>query len=439
MSLLDSISGLLGGSPNGSNFVAQQGANPQGTNIQGANIVAPVGAGQAQQAYGQTQQGLSQQQQLINAIQAQNGLQNQSSVYNQMQGVANGTGPNPAQAMLAQSTGANTANQAALMASQRGVGANPGMIARQAAQQGAANQQNAAGQAATLQANQSLNALGQMGSIANQQASNQMGAVQNYNQAAQAQQAAMLGAINNQNQANVTNQGNLNQANVGMQSNINNNNTSMASNMNSTNESMAQANAANSAKGIGGLLSGAAGLGLMAATGGLSAAGPALLGATAGKYKGGEVENPKLAAVAKKDRYPDHIQGMADIYHGSDGGSMPMYSQGGEVPIIVSPGEKILNPKEAESVAEGKQNPMRVGEKVPGKAKVKGDSPVNDTVPTKAEGGSVVLPKSVMESDDPEKEAALFVKAHLKKNSKGKEHGDFKSALKKAMMERKSK
>ncbi len=81
----------------------------------------------------------------------------------QQQGVANGTGPNPAQAMLNQATGQNVANQAALMAGQRGAGANVGLMARQAAQQGAGIQQNAAGQGAAMQAQQQMNALNSMG------------------------------------------------------------------------------------------------------------------------------------------------------------------------------------------------------------------------------------------------------------------------------------
>ncbi len=98
---------------------------------------------------------------------AMQGLQNvagqQQMTADMLQGIANGTGPNPAQAMLNQQTGANVAQQAALMAGQRGAGANVGLMARQAAQQGAGIQQQAVGQGATMQANQSLGAIGQMG------------------------------------------------------------------------------------------------------------------------------------------------------------------------------------------------------------------------------------------------------------------------------------
>jgi hypothetical protein len=135
MGFIPSLLGISG--TNGANFQAQ-----------GTNIQQPVSTSNAQDV-------LSQQQQFANALAQQNGIQNQSNVFNQLQGVANGTGPNPAQAMLNNTTGQNIQQQAALMGSQRGVGANPGLLARQAAMQGANIQQQAAGQGAALQANQS--------------------------------------------------------------------------------------------------------------------------------------------------------------------------------------------------------------------------------------------------------------------------------------------
>lgn len=154
----------------------------------------PINQGQVNSSLSGSQNALTQQQSLLNALQAQNGLGNQASVYNQLQGVANGTGPNPAQAMLNQSTGQNVANQAALMAGQRGASANPALIARQAAQQGANTQQQAVGQGATMQANQSLNALGQLGGLANQQAQQQIEGTGAVTSANQAQQQQLLGA-----------------------------------------------------------------------------------------------------------------------------------------------------------------------------------------------------------------------------------------------------
>lgn len=159
---------------------------------------------------------MRQQQNLLVSLQGQNGIQNQSSVFNQLQGVANGTGPNPAQAQLAQATGANTANQAALMAGQRGSGANAGLIARQAAQQGAQNQQNAAGQAATMQANQSLNAMNQLAGVAGQQVGQQQQATGAITGAQQTEQQNLLNSIAQQNNANVGMQSNVNSSNAGL-------------------------------------------------------------------------------------------------------------------------------------------------------------------------------------------------------------------------------
>jgi hypothetical protein len=183
----------------------------------GAPIVNPTNPGQISTAYTGVQNAQAQQGSLLQALQAQNGLQNQSQVYNQLQGVVNGTGPNPAQAQLAQATGQNVANQAALMAGQRGSSANVGLLARQAAQQGAQTQQQAAGQAATLQAQQSLNALGQAGGIAGTQAANQIGQTNANTSAQQAEQAALMNA-----------QLGVNTSNVGMQSNINSVNGQLA-------------------------------------------------------------------------------------------------------------------------------------------------------------------------------------------------------------------
>lgn len=394
MGFFDAIGDLFGGAKNNAGF-----------NAQSANLIQPTTGAQASGAYDTSQNALAQQAALIQALQGQHGLANQSSIFNQVQGVANGQGPNPAQAMLNNATGQNVANQAALMAGQRGASANPALIARLAAQQGAGIQQNAAGQGAALQAEQSLGALGQLGGMANNQVANQIGAVGNYNNAAQNQQQMLLNAINAQNSANVQN----------------------ISQQNAANEGIAGINANNSAKTLGGLFSGLAGAAIPGLGGGLGGGGAASaytggpisggassltmpgLGASAGYADGGKVENPKLAAVDKKDRYedalyPSHIKDMRDMYH-------------------------------------GQKLDMQSGGEVPGQAKVSGDSPKNDVVPAKLSPGEVVIPKSVMESDDPASRAAKFVSDLLAKqgsNKKGPE-SDFKEALKKAMAGRKKK
>lgn len=430
-------------------------------------ILAPVTSDQATQAYQQSQQGIANQQAFLNALQAQNGISNQSQVYNQLQGVANGTGPNPAQAMLSQATGANTANQAALMAGQRGAGQNVGLIARQAAQQGAANQQNAAGQAATMQANQSLGALNQLGSLSSQQVGQQAAATGALTGAQQSEQQLLYGQIANQNSANVQQQMGLNQANL------------------------AQSQAG--AKAQMGLLQGAA-TGLAMAKGGAvphyaSGAwvqdGPTVGGAPdpaiwASKPSSlPQVQQPSGAPTAPptptkfakatatalgnqdsnaNDPYKSEnsagqaigtgigkgLSGLGGSIKGLFGGS-PSASQsgyqadpatmanldwgkapsmdinpnaangdwanlakGGAVPAMVSPGEVYLSPEKVDKVAEGKASPLD-GEKIKGKAKVKGDSLKNDTVPKTLEEGGIVLPRSVTESKHPHWAAHKFV------------------------------
>lgn len=338
-----------------------------GFQAQGAPLQTPATTGQANTAYDQTQEGIKQQQAFLQALQAQGGIGNQQNVFNQqqatagqLQNIANGQGPNPAAAALNQATGANTANQASLMAGQRGAAVNPGLVARMAANVGAANQQNAVGQTATLEAQQQLagiNALtGQQANLANtaaQQVGQQANATQNYNAAAQGQQQNLLNSINQQN---------ANQ--VGMQSNINN-----------ANAGVAGINAKNQANMLNGIIGGAG-------------------TATEAVFADG-------GQVGPKSKIGQHLKN-------------PM-NAGGTVPAMVSPGEKYLSPKEAEKVASGKESPSKAGKIIPGKAKVKGDSLENDTVPAKLKEGGIVIPRSVMQSKDPEKGAAAFVRAHMSK------------------------
>lgn len=181
---------------------------------QAAPIQAGTNVDQLNNAYNRSQASLDQQQNLTNALAAQNGIGNQTNVYDQYANIAAGNGPNPALEMLRQQTGQNVAQQASLMASSRGAGANPAAVARQAANQGAAIQQNAVGQGAALQAQQQQSALANMGNIANTQVANQMQGVQGLNNAAQNQQQILQNA-NAAYNANLVNQQNaMNQVNA---------------------------------------------------------------------------------------------------------------------------------------------------------------------------------------------------------------------------------
>jgi hypothetical protein len=398
--LIGGISGLFSG---GDDFQAEH-----------AELQNPTTAAQAQAAYGQSQMSLGQQQAFLQALQGQNGIQNQSQVFNQLQGVANGTGPNPAQAMLNNATGQNVANQAALMAGQRGASANAGLIARQAAQNGANLQQQAVGQGAALQASQGLNAMTQMGTIAGQQVANQSAATGALNQYSMAQQQMLLNSIAQQNQSAVANASQYNAAMAGTDGN-----------RQKSGDILGSAGAAigtiapllgGGSGGSGGMTmpemgsssTGAAGAGVNNSNG--------QFGGLGGGYKfaeGGEVPS-QSQPNGPKSRVAMHLKGVSITMH--TGGVVPTMNTGGNVPALVSPGEKVLSPAEAKQVAQG-ANINQIGKQVPGKAPVKGDSLKNDIVPAKLQEGGMVIPKSVMESDDPVKHAIAFVRAHMSKQS----------------------
>lgn len=81
-----------------------------------------------------------------------------------------GRGPNLANQQLQNATGQNVANQAALMAGQRGASSNVGLMSRQIANQGANIQQQAAGQSASNVLAQQLAAQQQLGGVYQAQA-----------------------------------------------------------------------------------------------------------------------------------------------------------------------------------------------------------------------------------------------------------------------------
>lgn len=318
-------------------------------------------------------------------------LGNQNNLARQLIMQSQGQGPNPAMAQLNNTTGNNVATQAALMAGQRGSSVNPGLMARQIAMNGAGVQQNAVGQGAALQAQQQLAAQGQLSNLYGQ-IGNQTGAMF----------TGAAGAQNAQNTGNIQNYG-------------------MAQGINSN---VAQQNTAQANKMTGGVMS--------AIGGGASSAASMFA-------KGGKV-------------MPSHLSAMAKIYH-------PHLADGGEVYLAPTGWEKEpedYNEPSGEAKKGGGMSsllPMLMmlanggcvpalestGGAVPGTAKVKGDSYKNDTVDAKLSPGEAVIPRSVMQSDDPVGGAAKFVANLIKDDANGNEEEDFKMALKKAISQRKSK
>lgn len=411
-----------------------------GFQAQSANILNPTTVAQAQTQYANAQAALQQQQNFLQATQAQGGLGAQTQNLAQLNQIAQGQGPNPAQAQLAQATGANVAATQAAMAGQRGSAQNVGLMARQAAQMGAGAQQQAAGQAASLQAQQSLGALGQAGQMANTMAAQQAAATSANTAATQGEQGQILGGIASQNNAN-----------VGMQSNINS----------------AQANLAGQVAGgqmnMLGNMAGAAGAAMLLPTpkadGGevLPALSIPAVGSAATRIGQYFSQNPDLAGTnttASGQTAPvsgwstlgkaigsDINKAASSIYNSMQSpvgnasaapataasingpGAMQSYmekAKGGKVskvPVLLSPEERVLTPKQAKKVVEGKAKPMAEGKTVPGTPVVKGakNDYANDIIPDSLEEGSIVIPRSVTKAANSEQKAIDFVRAHYAK------------------------
>lgn len=351
---------------------------------------------------------LAQQQQFANAMNpnALQAAQSQQGLLQQLQDGANGQGPNPALNQLNQTTGQNVANQAALMASQRGASANPGLIARQAAMQGSNAQQQAVGQAATMQAQQQ----------------------QGYMQQLAAQQAQIVGQ--GQNSLNSAQNG-ANQiygTASGLQSNINQGNAALA-NQNMQGQQGLIGGALNAAGSLVGFADGGQVPVEYNATPIAQVAAPAAASAESNPIYKGMSSFGKYLSLGGQQSDTDAKNGyaMADKVLGAPGSNpqtiLPagnfegvLAAKGGKVPAMVSPGERYLKPHDVEKVKRG-ANPMEVGEKIPGKPKVGGakNSYANDTVSKTLDEGGLVLPRSVTQSKHPHWAALNFVKAHLAK------------------------
>ncbi len=413
--------------PLGMSHKATPGEAPELSNIQSGTSVddvrnAQAGVGnslQSQQALLQALQGqggLNQQNALAgqlaqaNGIGTQNraisGLENTAGMYSN---IAQGRGPNPAMAMLNQQTGQNVANQAALMAGQRGAGANAGLLARQAAQQGGALQQQAVGQGATMQANQQLNAL--QGLSGTQQAIGGLGSTQAAAQQALANQVAgqQIGGTNAMAQANLSNQGQMQNALQG----INTSNVASQGSVNAANAGLAQQTMANKAGIMGGLMN----------------AGGAALGSAAGGMvphmaQGGMPmqQQPVSQPVGPQSSFGQYLTGLQP-----------------EQPSTAN-----FTPMEAEQPKEAKKAPSELGEiasiasllaegglaskgghvaaeKASQKAEKSGNSYDNDKVPAMLSEGEIVLPRSITQSSDPVAAAAEFVRKTLHERSQ-KQH-----------------
>lgn len=401
----------------------------------------------------------------------------EQNLANEYQGIANGTGPNPALNALNQQTATNVANTAALQAGQRGGSQNAGLLARQIGQQGAATQQAAVGQAATTQANQQLGALGAEGTLQNAIATQGLGE-QGVNSNVY---ATALGGNNAQNNTNVSNYGQaqgLNQSTA----NANTQATSQTS--------------GGIIGGIGSLLSfekggevekfddGGSVLGVAPLPGvpqpqtntgpslGVDTSMPNINNSTIAtgtltpqsdqSYVGKFLQNSQSPQPSDPTGWrtliggiggsgaKQEISGGGGSGSGGGGGLLSsvgslaallakggqvhpgphkshvanyLFAEGGmageKVPCLVSPKEVILNPEQVKEVVERGADPMKIGEHVPGRDKVHKNSIKNDVVPRDLHDGSVVLPIEITTHKGASEKGRKFVeKEHAKRYMK---------------------
>lgn len=431
----------------GQNGLGQQnaiGAQQQGLASQ---MAAANGVGN-QSAAMQNQAGLNSQLASANGVGTQNsaiqGLQGTAGMY---QNIAQGRGPNPAQAMLNQSTGQNVANQAALMAGQRGAGANVGLMARQAAQQGANTQQQAVGQGATMQANQQLNALqgltgaqqaigglgstqvgmqqagiGQQGALAGQQIAQQQAQQQAMANQANAVAGQQIAGTSANTQANLSNQQQMQNA-LGA---TNNAVVSAQNNVNAANSGIANTSLQGQQKFVSGMTDK-----LMSGT--IMGGGGAPAGAHGGRVikmalggdpaqstgptsSFGQFLTNSPAPSAAQDADPSLFQGKPPLEADKKKSSAPK--------LPGPAGDMMAGPDAAGGIGEAAPLLMMAAEgglastgghvdaKKPSQKAVKsGDSYSNDKVPAMLSEGEIVLPRSVTQSEDPVMAAAEFVRS----------------------------
>lgn len=197
-------------------------SNALGLSAQSANITPGTNASQLNNAYTGANNAINAQVGVTNTLTpgVQAGVNTQNTLEQQELAMSQGAGPNPAQNQLAQATGTNVSNEAAALAGQRGASANVGLAARNIGQQSGATQQQAAGEAATMEAQQQIAAQQNAAALAAQQVGQGQGATTALNTTQQNEQNILQNANTSANNAAVSQQSNINgidaQANQGI-------------------------------------------------------------------------------------------------------------------------------------------------------------------------------------------------------------------------------
>jgi hypothetical protein len=370
-------------------------ANPNNVQVTGQNLQPQINAGNA--AYGQANNGLST---LTSALQAQ------------MQG----QGPNLAGAQLNQATNQNIQQGAGLIKSQAGI--SPALATRNIADQTAAANQGAAGQAAVTRLQGQLGAQGQLGQTLGTQgslANQNVGIAQNA-QAAQNGVAANLAGLGvqqaGQNAA-------MNQGLIG--------------------------GAANALSGIAGLADGGeAQPGMFGKSSGWGGAGSSWGFNFVNNKKPGtpmgatqDPTNPNITGannplVTSGQATTMPVQAGPDMSAATPMPTMNAAQGGMALPF----GPQTMSPMGSRGMAVGGPINFEPGGQVPGEPMYPGrNTEKQDNVPAMLTSKEIVLPLTVTQSENPPQAAAEFV-AHIKaKNGEG----DFKEALSRSIAGRRKK
>lgn len=304
----------------------------------------------------------------------------QGDLAKQLLSQSQGQGPNIANLQLQQATNQNNQQAAGAIASQKGM--NPALAQRLIAQQQSTNNQNAAGQSGVLRAQQQLSAQNNLANVYGQQAGEALG---NYGTLTEAQSGA------NKSNAQIA-QNNANQ-NAGIASGIIGGAAHMIGMSEGGNVDSPEAHLERLLISIGSKVKP-----MHLAAGGSAAIDPDLVTVTPDLFGGIKPPKPPVDPMAGATSLDSPATGgLAEI-----SSAAPMLlaaAHGAKVPAMVSPGELYIPPQKVAEVAAGKKSAHKAGHKVPGKAKVSGDSEKNDTVPAALDSGGVVVPRSKSKND----------------------------------------
>lgn len=399
----------------------------------GVQLNAGTDQNQLGEAYGQAQSGLAQQQNLASTLTpgVSQGAGAQSALSGMLLNQANGIGPNPAQAQYNQNVNNLARQQAGAIASTKGI--SPALQARLIAEQGANAGQNAAGQAATLQAQQQIAAENNLQNLSATQVGQGAQAVQGFNNAGQNEQNILQGANTSLNNALVTQQSGLNNvnANVAAQNATANNQTTSGifSGASSILGGLFHHDGgkvvAPSHYNVGGLVTAPtsgpqsfAGQWLQSST---NTSGPtaapmlapfAASGTISDKTFKGKDKEPSPAAAPQANSY---VPGGTDIYQNLN------YP---EALMNMSQGANYADPNFATNLMTAPTGMMKGGavkaKDGEQKAPFKGDDIKNDKIPALLSEGEVVMDRETLADKGPMGQMARAVAAHIEKKNKMK-------------------